>query len=494
MFNRFFISSSEDAQAISRATSRGEVRRIRRGLYTTDLVTPLDALVRQHTWEIVALIAPGTVIGYRTAFELKPSPEGVLHLVGPREKKLDIHGTKIWIHRGPGPLEGDVQYMETLYLASRPRAYLEALQPSRSGREFGNKGLTLAEIEEQLDHRLRIRGEEDLNQLRDAARALAKPLEAEAEFRQLDGIIASLLRTRDAPLTSDTARARAAGLPYDPDRIPLFQEVHRALLTQPMKDRQDSYPPGSVGFSNAAFFDSYFSNWIEGTEFLLEEAREIALEGAIPAARSADGHDILGTFSLVSDPGFMAGALPRLMSDPESFEEILHEAHRRILGGRPELTPGQFKTKPNQAGDTIFVMPELVRGTLRQAHGLLASLPDGLARAAYLMFVISEVHPYTDGNGRVARAVMNAALVAAGQARVIIPTVYRDDYLRALKALSHNSSPDPFVRMISRAQQFVSELPLADYAETVHVLEAVGAFDDSGDRRLRLPSELQSGA
>lgn len=90
----------------------------------------------------------------------------------------------------------------------------------------------------------------------------------------------------------------------------------------------------------------------------------------------------------------------------------------------------------------MFVVPELVRGTLREAHGLLESLPDGLPQAAYLMFVISEVHPYSDGNGRVARALMNAALVAAGQTRVIMPTGYRDDYLGALKALSNGQRPD----------------------------------------------------
>jgi fido (protein-threonine AMPylation protein) len=490
MFQRFLVSTSENAKAINRAATRGEIRRIRRGLYTTDLETPLEVLVRQNTWEIIDLIAPGTVIGYRTAFELKPSPQGVLHLVGPKEKKLEIHGTKIWIHRGPGPLEGDMPYMETLYLASRPRAYLEVLQASRSGREFGNKGLPRAEIEERLDQRLRIRGEEDLNQLRDDARSLATLMDAHDERRELDGIVGSLLRTRDTPLASGTARARAAGYPYDPDRVPLFQEVHRVLLSEPIRDRHDKHRPGSEGFSNAAFFDSYFSNWIEGTEFLLEEAREIAFEGAIPAARPADGHDMLGTFSLVSDPDFMRNALPRLMSAPEGLEEVLHEAHRRIMAGRPEFTPGQFKTKPNRAGDTVFVMPELVRGTLHRAHKLLASLPDGLPRAAFLMFVISEVHPYTDGNGRVARAVMNAALVGVGQVRVIIPTVYRADYLTALKALSHQRMEGPFVHMMDRAQQFVSELPSEDYAETVRTLQATGAFDDSGDRRLRLPSEL----
>jgi len=490
MFERFFVSNSENATAISRAASRGEIRRIRRGLYTTDTVTPLDTLVLQHLWEIVRLIAPGSIIGYRTAIELAPSPQGVVHLVGPKRKRLDIHGTKIWIHEGPGPLDGDQQYMETLYLASRARAYLESLKPSRSGREFGSKGLAREEIETRLDQRLRVRGEEDLNRLRDEARAISKQLDADDEFQALDGIIGSLLWTRDAPLVSRTGQARAAGHPYDPDRIPLFQAVHRTLLNEPLMDRLDRFEPGSTGFTNAAFFDAYFSNWIEGTEFELNEARRIVTEGAVPETRPADGHDILGTFSLVSDPAFMTGALDQLLAGPEQFEEVLHDAHRRILAGRPEHNPGRLKTEPNRAGTTLFVMPDLVRGTLREAHGLLETLPDGLPRAAYLMFVISEVHPYSDGNGRVARALMNAALVAVGHTRVIIPTGYRDDYLRALKALSHQAAAGPFVSMIDRAQQFVGELPFDDYEGTETLLEATGALDDSGDRRLRLPSEL----
>ena len=194
-------------------------------------------------------------------------------------------------------------------------------------------------------------------------------------------------------------------------------------------------------------------------------------EGAVPETRPADGHDILGTFSLVSDPAFMTAALEHVLAGPQQFEEVLHDAHRRILSGRPEHAPGAFKIAPNRSGTTVFVMPELVRGTLREAHGLLESLPDGLPRAAYLMFVVSEVHPYSDGNGRVARALMNAALVAARQSRVIIPTGYRDDYLRALKALSHQAATGPFISMIDRAQQYVAELPLDDYGETASLLE-----------------------
>jgi len=160
------------------------------------------------------------------------------------------------------------------------------------------------------------------------------------------------------------------------------------------------------------------------------------------------------------------------------------------MSGRPEHDPGMFKTRPNRAGTTVFVDPELVYGTLREAHGLLGTLPEGLPKAAYLMFVISEVHPYSDGNGRVGRALMNAALAASGNSRVIIVTGYRDDYLRVLKAFSHQGNPGPFIQMLDRAQQFVSELPLAHYHRTVELLKETGALDESGDRRLRLPSEL----
>jgi Fic family protein len=42
-------------------------------------------------------------------------------------------------------------------------------------------------------------------------------------------------------------------------------------------------------------------------------------------------------------------------------------------------------------------------------------LIDPFQRAVYVMFVVAEVHPFLDGNGRVARIAMNAELTAGGQ-------------------------------------------------------------------------------
>src|SRR2546430_16834549 len=88
-----------------------------------------------------------------------------------------------------------------------------------------------------------------------------------------------------------------------------------------------------------AFFKAYFSNFIEGTEFAVDEARAIVFEGVIPRNRPADAHDVLGTFRLVSD----AKEMERLSQSPEAFLDLLRQRHRTIMGGRPEASPGELK-------------------------------------------------------------------------------------------------------------------------------------------------------
>ena len=51
-----------------------------------------------------------------------------------------------------------------------------------------------------------------------------------------------------------------------------------------------------------AFYEPYFSNWIEGIEFEIEEGDEILFEGRVPTQRSADAHDIQGTFESINRP------------------------------------------------------------------------------------------------------------------------------------------------------------------------------------------------
>jgi fido (protein-threonine AMPylation protein) len=165
------------------------------------------------------------------------------------------------------------------------------------------------------------------------------------------------------------------------------------------------------------------------------------------------------------------------------------------MAGRPELTPGEYKVSANRAGNTEFVAPALVRGTLHQGWERYRTLPAGLARAIFAAFLIAEVHPFTDGNGRVARALANTELTAAGQQRLIIPTVLRDDYLQALRALSRDAHAMPLVRVLDRAQAWAHEVEWSSIDAARWELEATNALVTSAEVDelgviLRLPSEV----
>ena len=151
------------------------------------------------------------------------------------------------------------------------------------------------------------------------------------------------------------------------------------------------------------------------------------------------------------------------------------------MTGRPEKQPGVFKTETNQAGSAVFVAPDLVEGTLIKGFDLYRALDTPFARAVYLMFLIAEVHPFTDGNGRTARIMMNAELVAAGEQRIIIPTVLRDDYISALKALSGARNPRPLVRVLKFAQRWVAAVHWGQLDETRTVLQRCHAFLEPGE-------------
>jgi hypothetical protein len=324
------------------------------------------------------------------------------------------------------------------------------------------------ELEERLDRLARTRGEQALRDLREEARAIAPALSAERELAALDRLIGALLGTREAKLRTPAARARHAGLPYDVELLRRFELLRAELAARDFAQRPAPEDPERL----FAFYEAYFSNWIEGTVFEVREAEEIVFEGHTPAQRLADAHDVRGTFEAITDPRLRAAA----PASADELEGLLAEVHARVMGGRPELQPGRYKDLPNRAGATLFVSPELVRGTLREGFVLQATLPAGLPRAIYAMFLVAEVHPFVDGNGRVARLLMNAELTAAGLCRVVVPLSYRDEYLSALRALSHNDHPTPLWRVLDRAQRWASRMTWTGHERVLELLRETHAL------------------
>jgi len=364
------------------------------------------------------------------------------------------------------------------------------MRHSRARSGLVARTLPRREIEERLDTLIRRSGEEAANQLRDEIRAVALDLDAGKEAAELDALIGSLLGTREAVLSAPTAVARRQGRPYDPDRQTLFQTLHAALRDHPPLSRIAS-DRGPDGGATLAFYEAYFSNFIEGTEFAVEEAADIVFRGVIPNERPEDAHDVLGTWRIVSDMAEMH----RIPQDGKTLTRLIKARHGAIMESRSDKRPGEFKLTENRAGSTVFVAPDLVAGTLEHGFDLCRSLETPFQRAVFIMFLVAEVHPFADGNGRTARIMMNAELVAAGEERIVIPTVYRANYLSALKALSQNGRPEPLIRMLDFAQKWTVAIDWRSVEETRRELDDCNAFLDPGvadeeGQRLRMPGRV----
>ena len=313
-----------------------------------------------------------------------------------------------------------------------------------------------------------------MNHLRDEARAIANELGLEREFTKLESLIGTLLGTRDGPMDSSVRKARQGGRSYDPDRLDLFLKLFENLKrTAPT--RRSAGTMNATTKANLAFYESYFSNFIEGTEFEVDEAFDIVFNGQIPQERPEDAHDVLGTFRIVSDDTTMA----KLPKNSGEFIKLLKSRHAILMAMRKDKNPGQFKAKRNQAGMTHFVDPALVEGTLARGFEIYQGLSIPMHRAIFMMFMISEVHPFTDGNGRISRIMMNANLVAAEEHKIIIPTIYRNNYLASLKALTHNNLTEPLIRTLDFAQKYTQSISWNDLHEARRQLTETNAFMDS---------------
>nr|GEX02820.1 hypothetical protein [Tanacetum cinerariifolium] len=226
------------------ARQRGELREVASRIYSSDLVTAPEVLIRKNWLPVVQHLFPGALISHRSQLEGQPTAEGHLFLTYKYTRNVELPGLVVHLLEGPAPLPGDAPFGDgTLLFASEARGLLENLQPARVRKGGVSKALPLASVEERLEMVLRIRGEEGLNALRDQAREVAAALDWPTELALLQRIVGALLSTQSSKiLTSPVARARALGLPFDAGRLALFTTLLSALRAAVLPQRPDPAP------------------------------------------------------------------------------------------------------------------------------------------------------------------------------------------------------------------------------------------------------------
>lgn len=109
-----------------------------------------------------------------------------------------------------------------------------------------------------------------------------------------------------------------------------------------------------------------------------------------------------------------------------------------------------------------------------------------------MMFLVREVHPFLDGNGRIARVMMNAELSSQKLSKIIIPTVYREDYMGAIKKLTKQREGDAYIRMLQKAWTFSSQVHQPQFDQMEKFLTQRNAFLTHKEGYLKVDKESQT--
>ena len=93
---------------------------------------------------------------------------------------------------------------------------------------------------------------------------------------------------------------------------------------------------------------------------------------------------------------------------------------------------------------------EAVRDSMPTLFDLLEIEPEPSVRAVLGHWLFGYIHPYPDGNGRMARFVMNVMLASGGYPWTIIRVQDRDDYLAALESASVDQNIEVFAQFVAK--------------------------------------------
>jgi hypothetical protein len=156
-------------------------------------------------------------------------------------------------------------------------------------------------------------------------------------------------------------------------------------------------------------------------------------------------------------------AIAEIVRHPESASSIVHSEHRAwyralfqpaVAGGLLDAAQlAGYRTHPVYIQGSRHVPPraEGVRDAMPALFELLERERHPSVRAVLGHWLFGYIHPFPDGNGRVARFLMNAMLASGGYPWTVLRTEERASYMSALEAASVDRDIAPFAGLVAAA-------------------------------------------
>ena len=223
---------------------------------------------------------------------------------------------------------------------------------------------------------------------------------------------------------------------------------------------------------------NYNSNAIEGNTLTYGETRNLILHGLTAQGKPMRDHlDIEGHDTAVK-------AIEDAISDDSELNEVfIRNLHRILLkepyekeAETPEgqrvtriISIGDYKTVPNNVttstGETYyFTPPDQVKSAMGdlidwyRAREREGEHPIIIAATFHYRFV--RIHPFDDGNGRMARLLMNMILIKHGYTVSLIRQENRDVYLNHLEQADKTEDLTEFISYIANSCEYSLNLHL----------------------------------
>ena len=175
---------------------------------------------------------------------------------------------------------------------------------------------------------------------------------------------------------------------------------------------------------------TYTSNAIEGNTLTLRETAEVIEHGITVGGKPLRDHlEAQDHYDAISWMREIVGLNAPL------GEAVVCELHRRIvLRSQPQIAGVYSPYSRRIAGSpTVFPNPAKLPGLMMEFGNWLAATPETPMAAMEAHFRLTAIHPFSDGNGRVARLLMNLMLIKAGYPPIAVRPLDRKAYLDALE-------------------------------------------------------------
>ncbi len=251
----------------------------------------------------------------------------------------------------------------------------------------------------------------------------------------------------------------------------LRDEVHDRILEKKKElDASRPLPPEVVRklHEQMQVEYTYNSNAIEGNTLTLRETQLVIEEGFTVGGKSL--REVLEAKNHPAAIAYVEELSKRVVEETDVLK-----VHEILFKGVDEAA-GAYRTGQVRIAGADFMPPppQQIKPRMTELMEWLRANPDELRPielAAVFHHKLVSIHPFFEGNGRVARLLMNCILLKYGYPFAVVLRNDRGTYYRALREADHGS-PSPFINFAARCVERSLNLYLAALGErTVISLE-----------------------